>query len=445
MGRTMASGRRYKELTTKACDNARPGERVAYWPDRGPQSVPGLRLCVRPEGAKLWMLRYKLPKADAVPDEAGRVKLSESTHGLGRYPEVSLAEARERARRARKDLAEGRHPGVAKRSRIVEAVQSDKRTFEAVAGAWVAQGERYGYHAHRDKGTRPWSAHHAERNRGLIRRFLTPTLGSLPVAAITEDRVLDALRPAYEDGRRESARRAVVIARQVLGFAKRRKWIASNPLTTILENADMPKPQVRHFAALRQDQIGPLMRAIRSDTLGPITRPALLLMLYTGLRDGALRGARWNEIDLDAATWTVPAERMKSRREHRLPLPSQAVVVLTELAKLTRRKPDDFVFAGNGKAGYLAENSLRLALHRLGFNVTAHGIRSLLTDALNLQGHNPDWIERQLDHVMKDKVRASYLRTDFYDQRRAMMQGWADRLEAEAQGAAIVPIKRKSA
>ena len=161
-------------------------------------------------------------------------------------------------------------------------------------------------------------------------------------------------------------------------------------------------------------------------------------MLYTGLRDHSLRAARWEEIDLKTATWTVPSERMKSRRKHVVPLPTQAVATLTELGKLTRHTPKSFVFVGFGKTGFLAENTLRAALHRLGFKVTAHGLRSLITDLLNENGFNPDAIERQLDHMQRDKVRAAYLRSDFMPQRVAMMQwlaDWADAQRDKTEGA----------
>jgi len=122
-----------------------------------------------------------------------------------------------------------------------------------------------------------------------------------------------------------------------------------------------------------------------------VTKAALLLMLYTGLRDGSLRGAKWSEIDFEAAKWTIPAERMKRREEHSVPLPRQAVAVLKALHPSTHRGPDSFVFASSGKAGFLAENTLRIALHRLGFEVTAHGFRSLLTDELYKAGFRSEW------------------------------------------------------
>jgi integrase len=182
--------------------------------------------------------------------------------------------------------------------------------------------------------------------------------------------------------------------------------------------------------------VGPLLKKLSSSGVEPVTRAGLLLMLCTGLRDSTLRGARWQEIDLKAAKWTVPPERMKSRREHAVPLPRQAVAILKELAKLTRRNASSFVFASRSKAGFLAENTLRLALHGLGFKVTAHGFRSLLTDLLNERGFNADAIERQLDHSSRDKVRAAYLRSDFFDYRRKMMQWVADWAEAQQAGTA---------
>jgi len=155
---------------------------------------------------------------------------------------------------------------------------------------------------------------------------------------------------------------------------------------------------------------------------------------------------------LRGKSWTIPAERMKSGRAHKVPLPRQAVAILTELAKLTRREPTSFVFASNAsKHGHLAENTLRLRLHGLGFDVTAHGFRSLLTDLLNVRGFNADAIERQLDHQQKDKVRAAYLRSDFYDYRREMMQwvaDWADTQRAKTKAPAlpsnVLPMRRSA-
>jgi integrase len=221
------------------------------------------------------------------------------------------------------------------------------------------------------------------------------------------------------------------VAAQVFAYAKDTHRATHNPGRELASSSVLKKPEVRHFAALKPAQVGPMLRALDASNVEPVTRTALILMLYTGVRDAALRAARWQEFDLRAKCWTVPAERMKSGREHRVPLPAQSITMLTELAKLTRRKPDSFVFASHGKAGFLAENTLRMRLHGLGFKVTAHGFRSLMTDLLNVQGFNADAIERQLDHVQKNQVRAAYLRDDFYEYRRSMMQWLADWADAQ--------------
>lgn len=400
-----------RELTDTGCRNAKPKDRVHYLPDRGPDSVRGLRLCVRPNGSKLWMLRFTKTNPDG--------SRTESTSGLGTYPEVTLSEARRKARESRNTIAEGIHPKTARRLLKTRNAQASAATFGALAQEWL------------DHNQSDWSAHHSERNAGLLRRILLPQLGNVPVTEISQPMLLAVVRKAYDGGTRESARRARAVAAQIFRFAIDTHRATSNPARDLAESSLLKKPEVRHFAAIKADQLGPMLRALAQSGMEPVTRAALLLMMFTGLRDAALRGAQWPEIDLDAAVWVVPAERMKSGREHKVPLPTQAVAILKYLKQLTGATPRGYVFASSGKAGFLAENTLRIALHRLGFKVTAHGFRSLLTDELNKAGFNPDAIERQLDHVQKDKVRASYLRTDFYEQRVAMMQWFADWAEAQ--------------
>jgi integrase len=393
-----------KLLTDRKCKSVRP--KASPYPI---SDGKGLRLVIHPNGSKYWVLRYTL---------AGR----ETTLGLGTYPAVTLEEARDDAAKVRKLVGAGISPRVDRKINIARNIERGEATFEAVANEWLAR--------HKDD----WSPHHYERNEGLLRRILYPGLGALPIAEITEPMLLTPLRKAYDSGIRESARRARAVASQVFAYAKDTHRATSNPGRELAASSVLKRPEVTHFAALKIKDVGPLLKKLDVSNLDPVTRAALLLMLFTGLRDFAMRGARWQEIDLKAAKWTVPAVRMKSRREHSVPLPKQAVSLLKELAKLTRKDASSFVFASRGKAGHLAENTLRLALHRLGFEVTAHGFRSLLTDLLNERGFNSDAIERQLDHSSKDKVRAAYLRSDFFDYRRRMMQWVADWAEAQRAG-----------
>jgi integrase len=405
-------------LTDRACKGSKARKSIHYLNDGA-----GLRLQVRPNGTKYWMLRYHL---------AGR----ESTFQLGKYPDVTLEKARKAASEARALIDKGLSPTVARKVAKAHNVERGEATFAAVATEWLE---------HNKPG---WSGHHHERNEGLLRRILFPELGPLPVHEITEAMLLGALRKAYDSGIRESARRARAVAQQVFSYAKDTHRATHNPARELVGSSVLKKPEVKHFAALKPDQVGPFLRNLEGSDLEPVTKAALYVMLVTGVRDGALRPALWAEFDLRSATWTLPPERMKSGREHRVALPRQAVAMLKELAKLTNRGPDSFVFKDRKKK-HLAENTLRLALHRLGFKVTAHGLRSLITDLLNERGFNADAIERQIDHVMKDKTRSAYLRTDFFDYRRPMMQWVADWAEAQKAKKAdpavpknVVPIRK---
>jgi len=395
-----------KLLTDRQCKAARPKDRIYYKSDGN-----GLRLQIRPEGAKYWMLRYTLGG-------------NESTAGLGPYPEVGLDEARRKAAEARKLIAEGINPSIDRKVRKSRNIERSEATFESIAGEWLARNRS------------DWSSHHHERNAGLLRRILLPDLGSLPITEISEPLLLSVLKRHYDSGIRESARRARQVAQQVFAYAKDTHRATHNPARELARSSVVKKPEVKHFAALKSKQVGPLLRKLDASAVDPVTKAALVLMLYTGLRDSSLRSARWHDIDLKVGIWTVPRERMKSGREFRAPLPRQGIAILKELGKLTHRNANSFVFTSRGKEGFLAENTLRLAMHGLGFKVTAHGIRSLLTDLLNEREFNSDAIERQLDHAPKDAVRASYLRSDFFDYRKKMMQWLADWVDAQRSGVA---------
>jgi len=200
---------------------------------------------------------------------------------------------------------------------------------------------------------------------------------------------------------------------------------------------------------LPQEQVPLLMTALNKNLseqkLDIKTVCALKLAMFTGLRDNSIRGAKWSEIDLERRMWTVPASRMKSGKEFKLPLPRQAVEVFKTIEPLTFREPTSYVFPSSGKYGHMAENTLRLALHRLGFKVTFHGMRSLITNVLNERGFNRDAIERQLDHQEQNKTRASYLRSDFMEERTKIMQWFADWCTENETPSNVVELKREAA
>ncbi len=394
----------------------------------------GLGLRVLPNGSMFWQFRYRGRERDRSSDD--RPGRKETVVHIGRYPATSLADARKRAAEMRAVLDRGDDPAVAKRVERATKRRHAAETFGAMAAEWLE---------HRQPDI---AAVTHERNAGIVRRILLPKLGDLPIRSIDATAMISALRVAEQKGLEMSARRARIVAQQIFGHAIATGRATNNPARDVTK-ALAKRPEPTHYAALHADQIGSFLTALDASGATAVTKAALLLMLYTGLRDGSLRGAKWQEIDLEAGRWTVPAERMKRREEHSVPLPRQAVAVLKALHPSTYRGPDSFIFASTGEAGFLAENTLRIALHRLGFEVTAHGFRSLLTDELYKAGFRSEWIERQMHHKDPNEVRAAYLRTDFYEQRVPMMQWWADNCDAlKAEGAApalpgnVIPMQR---
>ncbi len=346
---------------------------------------------------------------------------------------MSLQEARKRALAAKGSVSEGQDPVVMKRLAKMKQVTASQQSFGSVAQAWLTHN--------RDS----WSHHHFERNSGLVRRYLMPNLSALRIDSIEEAFLFDVLKKIYDSGIKESARRTRVICGQIFAHGKALHLCSINPAKDMADNPYFKKPPVKHHSALPQADVPDLVAKLKvrgeEQLLELSTIAGLLMALYTGLRDTAIRAAQWHEIDLERRLWVVPDARMKSKREHVVPLPLQAIEILTELHQLTYTGPGSYVFASKAKQGFLSENTLRMGLHRLGFQVTAHGLRSLMTDVLNENGFNYDWIEKQLDHQERNHVRAAYLRTKFLEQRITMMQWYADWCDNPSTTSNVVPLK----
>ena len=404
-----------KLLTEVRCKAAKPQDKIFYLNDGG-----GLRLRIRPNGSRHWLYRF-------------RISDKEKTTSLGTYPQISLQVARARADEARGNVAEGYDPVLVKRVSRTRQVAAGEQSFGAIAKSWM------------DHNRDEWSAHHYERNEGLLRRYLLPDLGKMPIDSVEEAFLFSVLKRVYDKGTKESARRARAVAAQIFSYGRATHRCTINPARDMADNPYFKKPPVKHFTAMRQEDVPKLIAQLsergEKQQLNLPTVCGLLMALYTGLRDTAIRGAQWKEIDFESETWVVPGVRMKSGREHLIPLPKQAVSALKELEPLTCRDGESFVFASYGRSGFLAENTLRLALHRLGHEVTVHGMRSLITDVLNENEFNSDWIEKQLDHQERNQVRAAYLRTRFFEQRRTMMQWFADWCEGTKQDAVVLQLR----
>jgi integrase len=376
----------------------------------------GLQLWIYADGRKYWRLRYWV---------AGK----EKSLSLGVYPEVSLKQARTRRDAERQRLAAGLDPSAERRADKLKAKLAAENSFEAVAREW------YGKQVH------TWVAHHAADVLRRLEHNIFPAIGARPIAQIEAPELLAAVRKIEERGAYDLAHRALQVCGQVFRYG-----IASGRCTRDLA-ADLRGALTPHVkknqAAVRPEELPELLRAIATyDKLGERqTLLALQLMVLTFVRTGELIGALWSEIDLEAGLWIIPAERMKARTEHLVPLARQAVAILQDLKALGGGSR--FVFPGRNRDKPISNNTMLFALYRLGYKgkMTGHGFRAVASTVLNEQGWRADVIERQLAHCERNEVRGAYNRAEYLAERARMMQAWADHVDALAKGAKVLPFK----
>jgi integrase len=376
-------------------------------------------LLINPDGGRYWRLKYRF---------GGREKLL----ALGPYPSVRVKEARNRRDDAKKLLRDHRDPGAEKQAAKRAAKIANANTFEAVAKEWHG------------KAKNAWDSAHAARVWRSIEKDLIPDLGTRPVTAIDAPELLAVLRKIESRGRHETRQRAQQRAGAVFRYAIATGRAQRNPAADFGGDAFTP-PRVTHRAAVTEKELPTLLEKISAYDGEPTTRLALKLLLLTFVRTAELRGAEWSEIDTDAAEWRIPAERMKMREPHVVPLSRQALAVLEELRPLTGGGRYLFPQRKDGER-IMSENTLLYALYRLGYHsrMTGHGVRAVASTILNESGFKPDVIERQLAHAERNKVRAAYNRSSYLPERRKMMQQWANMLDSFAKGGDVVPLKRRA-
>ena len=380
----------------------------------------GLYLLVTPAGGRLWKLKFRT--ATGVEK-----KLS-----LGSYPELSLKEARKRRDEARQNLANGIDPAEKKRRDIHTAKVTAMNTFTSVAEAYIAKNERDGL------------APNTIVKRRWFVRLLQKAIGRRPISEIQPFDVLEAVRPYEAAKNDEKAHRALQFVGSVFRYAIANQMASSDP-TRDLRGALAKRRPKHHAAILEPKRVGALLRTIDGyEGQGlPITRLALQLSPYLFVRPGELRQAEWQEIDLEAAVWRIPAAKMKARQEHVVPLSRQALALFKSAKELT----------GDGRYVFpsirtplkpMSENTVNAGLRRLGFTkdeMTAHGFRAMASTLLNESGQwSSDAIERALAHKDKDAVRAAYHRGTHWKERVEMAQWWSDYLDALRDGAEILPF-----
>jgi len=388
-------------LTDIAVKKAKPAAKAYKMADSG-----GLALIVTPTGGKLWRLKYRY---------LGR----EKSLSFGAYPLISLAEARQRRDAAKRQLLDGLDPSEAKRQARFAKLEAEAQTFGAVVRDYIARQEAEGR-----------AASTVIKSKWLLEDLASP-LADRPITQVTAPEVLALLRTIEAKGNLESAGRLRAAIGRIFRLAIATGRASADP-TSALKGA-LRTPRVRHQPALTEPaRIGELLRAIDEAEGNRVVRAALQIMALCFPRPGELRHARWSEIDLDAAVWTIPAERTKMRRTHAIPLAPQAVSVLRDLHAITSRSP--LAFPGMRRNVVpMSENTLNAALRRLGFGadeMTSHGFRTIASTLLNESGQwSPDAIERALAHQDSNAVRRAYARGEYWDERVRMAKWWADHLD----------------
>jgi integrase len=360
----------------------------------------GLHLLIHPNGSKYWRLKYRF---------GGK----EKTLALGVYPTVTISMTREKREEARRLLASGVDAGVAKRFSGASGT-----TFENIAREWHPQFFSQ------------WTEEYAAIILRRLEANIFPFLGSTQITQVDPIQLLPILRRIEGRGTVETAHRVKQTCSQVFRYAIATGRAARNPASD-LDGALKPVDSRHHPSVKGPKQVGELMRAIRGYSGSQTTLCALKLAPLLFVRPGELRHAEWADIDLKAEEWRIPAERMKMRSPHIVPLSVQSLAVLAELRPITGSGKFLFPGARSGKRP-MSENTINAALRRLGYSsedMTGHGFRSIASTLLNEQGWNRDAIERQLAHSERDAVRAAYNYAEHLSERRKMMQHWADYLD----------------
>ncbi len=417
--------KRITPLTDVQVKNAKPQEKEFALFDGG-----GLYLLIGKQkydekgkllpASKLWRLKYR---------HSGKEKLL----SLGPYPEITLADARQRREDARKLLANGVDPGEVRKAQKAASTE-ESETLEVIAREWHG------------KFSASWSESHAETTMKRLKLDVFPVMGARPIADIKAPELLAMLRRIESRGALETAHRVRTICGQVLRYAVATGRAERDPVGDL--KGALPPYKKSHLAAITEPkEVAPLLRAIDGYSGSFIVKCALQLAPLVFVRPGELRKAEWSEMDLEAAEWNIPAERMKMKVAHLVPLSTQAVGILRELQALTGNSR--YLFPCHRSfARPMSNNAVNAALRRLGFEkdeMTGHGFRAMartiLDEVLQIR---PDFIEHQLAHAVRDPNGRAYNRTAHLAERRKMMQLWADYLDGLKAGAQVIAFRRQT-
>ena len=377
----------------------------------------GLYLEVTAAGGKYWRWKYRY---------GGK----EKRLALGVFPDVSLAQAREAREAARQTLAAGDDPGQAKQQAKVTRALVDASTFEKIARSWWE---------HWKSGK---SARHADYVLRRLEADVFPVLGKNAIATINAPQFLAMAKAIEARGAIDIAKRSLQTCSQVMRYAIAHGVIERNPVADV-RPSDALKPKVKgHYARLDAKEMPELLRKIEAYQGTPFTRLAMKLMALTFVRTTELVQAKWSEFDLEAEEWRIPAERMKMRTPHIVPLSPQAIEVLEALQTVSGQR--EYVFPGErDPRGPMSNGAILGALKRMGYagRMTGHGFRGVASTILHEQGYPHHCIELQLAHQERDQVSAAYNFATYLKERRVMMNDWANHLDQLRKGAKVIQIK----
>lgn len=392
------------KLNDTVLRNAKPKEKPYKLTDGD-----GMFLLVKPNGGKYWRLKYRV---------LGKEKLL----ALGTYPEVSLADARAKRLEARKQLNSSIDPSQKKKDDKRLAVFKAENTLQAVAKEWY------------DTNLKKWTDRHADRLWRRLEIHLFPALGKRPVSEISSLELLEVLRKVEKAGTVETAHRVLQSAGCIFRHAVLTERTKHDPAYNL--RRVLTPSQEKHFPTIEASELPAFFKALEAINTTDMNKLAVRLLMYTFVRTGELRQAKWEDINFGTKEWRVRPETTKMRTLHIVPLASQTIALLKELRALTGRS--DFLFPSQNprKNPMMSDATINHILHRMGYKdkLVGHGFRSLASTTLNEMGFRPDAIEMQLAHMERNKSRAAYNHAKYLDERRVMMKQWANYLEAVASG-----------
>lgn len=378
----------------------------------------GLHLLVNPSGTKLWRFSYRF---------LGKQK----TLAIGVYPEISLANAREKRDEARKLLANDADPGKVKKAHKASRLDRAANSFEVVARRWHQKGEA------------KWSESYAKKVIQMLGRDLFPWIGAKPVADLEAPEFLAVARRLESRGLVDAAHRSMQLCGQIMRFAVAEGLVSRDPVGDL--RGALQSVKTEHMASTTDPvRVGEILRMFDGFKGSYQVMQALKLAPLVFTRPGELRQAKWKDIDLDAALWSIPAEAMKMREPHLVPLSTQAVALLRDMQPFSSHLEHVFP-GGRDPKRPMSDAAVNAAMRRLGIDtqneLTGHGFRAMARTILHEQlKYPPEVIEVQLAHKAPGPLGAAYARAKFIEQRKEMMQAWSDYLDKVKKGAEIIPF-----